>query len=577
MRLVYPPEGHQTFEDATFFIGSVAAPGASLSVNAQAVPVSPQGLFAWKVPLNLGSNKFTLIETQPGGQQIPESRTVARQEALRLDPLPEEPVGLLPFVSPSEDVGVQPGETVILLCPAPKGAKVTCRIEWLMNRAIDMTRVELPWDNKSGVFAQLHQVQAPWPQGEVFMAHVHVPVNTPPLPNLMVQFSIQHNESRLEFKAPGSVTILPLGKRPVARVSPNEAVVRTNPHQGARRAPLLAGTLVEISGFVGPYYRLRFGAQEAGWIARDDVSLLEGVVYPPVLPIHVVQVEPGPRAFHLVVPMERLVPLDVTLDENRVTIKLFGTTSHCDFIHYQPAVFGQGLKQVTWEQINPETIQLVLDLDSPLQGFQRVYDEKRKALVCAVKTRQSVASFPFVVAIDPGHGGEESGSTAPDGTPEKQLNLAMALQLQQALSAIEGLQVVLTRTQDETLSLAQRVERAVQAEAGLLLSLHHNALPDGRNPLEEHGVCTFYYYPFALSWAKKFQQAMARGTDFADYGVLYDSLHLCRVMEMPALLLELGFLTHPDDAGRCLDPVAQQKMVNAIAGAVVSYVKAPTA
>jgi N-acetylmuramoyl-L-alanine amidase len=195
--------------------------------------------------------------------------------------------------------------------------------------------------------------------------------------------------------------------------------------------------------------------------------------------------------------------------------------------------------------------------------------------VCTLRTAKSLENFPFTVAIDPGHGGEETGATAPDGTPEKDLNLKMALKIQQVLGKVPQVKVVLTRTQDETLPLSERVKRAIGAEANLLLSIHHNALPDGRNPLEENGVSAYYYYPYAMPFAQRFQDSLVKQTGFADYGILFDSLHMCRIMEMPAVLLELGFLTHPEDAALCLDEDHQTRVAHAISTVVTSCVKIP--
>nr|MCH9680021.1 N-acetylmuramoyl-L-alanine amidase [Deltaproteobacteria bacterium] len=88
---------------------------------------------------------------------------------------------------------------------------------------------------------------------------------------------------------------------------------------------------------------------------------------------------------------------------------------------------------------------------------------------------------PFVLAIDAGHGGSNDGCTAFDGVVhEKDLTLAMAAELQAVLrQRLPHAQVVLTRSGDETVTLAERVARANAAGADLLISLHANASPTG--------------------------------------------------------------------------------------------------
>ena len=79
-----------------------------------------------------------------------------------------------------------------------------------------------------------------------------------------------------------------------------------------------------------------------------------------------------------------------------------------------------------------------------------------------------------VIALDPGHGGEEDGAYY-YGKKEKDINYAIAVKVKQQLEAYEGVTVVLTRKQDEEVSLANRVVRAKEAEADVFISLHCNA------------------------------------------------------------------------------------------------------
>ncbi len=571
MRWVYPPEGHETFEQSTFLIGSVLS-GHELLVNGEAVPVSPEGFFAWKVPLQAGENGFVLQSRHEGRVEAKLQRTFLQKSPKAIERLPEAPSELFPYIFPHEDLGVQPGETLTLLCPAPPGSRVLCRVDWLMSRYVEMNRLESVPENLEGVFARLHQVSEPWPKADYFMAQIHIPANTAPRPNLLVQFAIHWQDQKLEFRSSGSVTILPLGKRPVAKVMTEEAVFRFSRNSGARRTPLLAGTLLELNGFYGDAFRARLGTDEVGWIDRKDIEIGDNSPFPALIPVSLIQCETTPRGFQLVIPLNRLLPVDIRLESYQLTLSFYGAVSACDFIHYFPGVFEQGLAEIQWRQKNSEVFEVFVKLASPLRGVQRYYDAGRQAFVCSVRTEASIEAFPVVLVLDPGHGGDEPGSIAPDGTPEKDLNLNLALKLRDALANVPDLAVVLTRETDVSISLAERIEIAKTAEASLMLSLHHNALPDGRNPLEEQGVSTYYYHPFALPVARQLQSALVQHTDFEDYGLLYDSLYLCRVMEMPSLLLELGFLTHPHDAALCLDKAHQERVVTAICQVVRDYV-----
>jgi len=82
------------------------------------------------------------------------------------------------------------------------------------------------------------------------------------------------------------------------------------------------------------------------------------------------------------------------------------------------------------------------------------------------------------VVIDPGHGGVDPGAISPGGIYEKDIVLAMALELARELAARRNHRVVLTRSTDEFLPLRERVARARAWQADLFLSIHADALPD---------------------------------------------------------------------------------------------------
>lgn len=91
-----------------------------------------------------------------------------------------------------------------------------------------------------------------------------------------------------------------------------------------------------------------------------------------------------------------------------------------------------------------------------------------------VLERKSVFNNELVIALDPGHGGEENGACY-YGRKEKDLNYSLAKMLQMELQQYPNVKVILTRDEDETVDLQERARRAFEAKANLLISLHFNA------------------------------------------------------------------------------------------------------
>jgi N-acetylmuramoyl-L-alanine amidase len=86
----------------------------------------------------------------------------------------------------------------------------------------------------------------------------------------------------------------------------------------------------------------------------------------------------------------------------------------------------------------------------------------------------------IIIAIDPGHGGRDPGSSGAGGTLEKNVVLSVAKKLRQVLLEYEGVQVIMTRDSDELIDLRERIKIARDANADILVSLHTDAFSDPR-------------------------------------------------------------------------------------------------
>ncbi len=104
----------------------------------------------------------------------------------------------------------------------------------------------------------------------------------------------------------------------------------------------------------------------------------------------------------------------------------------------------------------------------------------KKDTVAAAELPGKNMNDDLIVALDPGHGGEENGAYY-YGTKEKDINLKLANMVKKELEQYDGITVVLTREEDETVSLSERAKRAKQKGADILVSLHFNASVSGKS------------------------------------------------------------------------------------------------
>ena len=190
-----------------------------------------------------------------------------------------------------------------------------------------------------------------------------------------------------------------------------------------------------------------------------------------------------------------------------------------------------------------------------------------------------------VVYLDAGHGGYDPGASY-FGISEKSLTLAIQSRVKAKLEA-EGYQVVTTRTSDTYVDLTDRSRAANASESDIFVSIHINA--SGSSAAQ--GIETYYYQPYAeypsrinatyhanptrLSMsdtlANAIQSSLINATGAQNQGVKRQTFAILRETTAPAVLLELGFLSNPQEAARLNTSAYQETLANAIVAGIKSY------
>jgi N-acetylmuramoyl-L-alanine amidase len=179
----------------------------------------------------------------------------------------------------------------------------------------------------------------------------------------------------------------------------------------------------------------------------------------------------------------------------------------------------------------------------------------------------------ITVVIDPGHGGADPGAIGIDGLQEKAVIFPIAQQVAQQL-AKQGINAMLTRTDDRDLELAPRVEFAKQLRADIFVSIHANSA--GMENPQVSGVETYHHERSAESGqlAKMIHQAILQAVKGGDRGVRQANFYVLRHASMPAVLVEAGFVTGQADAAKLATAAHREKIAGAIVKGVLAYVKA---
>lgn len=208
------------------------------------------------------------------------------------------------------------------------------------------------------------------------------------------------------------------------------------------------------------------------------------------------------------------------------------------------------------------------------------------------------------VVIDAGHGGGDLGAEGIGGIREKDITLAVARHLERILEREHDIEVVLTRTTDESVGLVERTEMANRYDADLFISLHCNAWPGG----QAKGIETYFLSPAKTEWdadvarkenagvsaaedldfilwdlvqnayiqesatlAEEVQDQLADDLGLENRGVKQAGFRVLVGAFMPAILVELGFVTNRSDAARLSDPSFHEAAAQAMATAIVDF------
>ena len=291
-----------------------------------------------------------------------------------------------------------------------------------------------------------------------------------------------------------------------------------------------------------------------------------------------------------------------------------------------PAASGDTIRAITADDALPG---LVIDL-GPAYGSHRVDASAAARVVIDLEPATATAADPRLpagnsgadllrargnrpqfrtVVIDPGHGGTDAGARGGEGTLEKDVTFAVAQRLRVALESRLGVRVVLTRTRDDVVSLDQRAAIANNNQANLFISLHANASrsewPTGAEvfhlSIDEYGdeareiadrAGTFLRVADGgqreidmIPWEMAQARYVERSALFA--GVVEDELgrripmnprqrrqapfRVLAGANTPAVLIEMGFMSNPEQEAQLTDPDFQASIVEALVASVIRF------
>lgn len=238
--------------------------------------------------------------------------------------------------------------------------------------------------------------------------------------------------------------------------------------------------------------------------------------------------------------------------------------------------------------------------------------ERKQAAGTTALAPRSNKTHPFIVMIDPGHGGIDSGAESLSGIKEKQLTLAFGKELRDRLAKEKNIKVLMTRDDDRFLRLSERVRLARQHEADLFISIHADTINQGdirgatvytisdkasdsvaramaerENKSDSIGGAAPEELPevadilldltrrethtFSLSFAEKVISALQGEVNLINNPHRFAGFQVLRAPDVPSVLIEIGYLSNAEDEKLISNPEWRRKLADRIAQAIRAF------
>lgn len=549
--IVSRPSGNITTSLDKYYLNGASDPEKPLYLNG--LPVSgrsARGYFGILVTLQPGENRFTFTQD---GYSV--TRVITRTVSSGPQKMSKAEIPASSTFPRSPAYGM-PGETITLSCQAPAGSKVTVQIDGKTYTMKQQTAT--PSD--SGLYAATFTYDYTLPNyaGNPRKVDLGVPV-----------YTMNYKGTTSTQKGAAVVGVIMKGAPVYAEVKVPMTYTFDEPSSdNGGRHQLYSGMLDAVTGMSGSYVRLSSGQ----WVNKNDVNVYD-------------------LNFKI---QSDIKQVEYVIGEGWETLKLDATLSPAAFAVFdgtQVKLTVSATCRAEAPQLPPNalisSVTIAQNSDSgtlmtltvrPGEKLDGYYIEKTSGgLLLHVKRKpqakdQSLPLKGLAIMLDPGHGGTETGAIGPLGLryAEKDINLNLAKKLAAELEAL-GARVYLTREDDRTVSLEDRLAMSKMMLPDLFVSLHANSMADNVDISKVDGFSVWYREPLAKDLVELLYNHVTGSLGRTLKGTHVRNFYVTRGTWTPSILLETGFVPNPQEFEWLTDEAEQTRLAKSIAEAITAY------
>ena len=551
LEIVFPQHSDTINADKIRLAGHTH-PDAALEINGRRTTLFPQGSFVARIDLEERMNKIIVV-AKKGEQMVQDILFIYRTPILKS--FAEEPKKIDNIlIEPESDVWLQRGDYLEATLKASPGGDARFSVDKIGKNFPMIELAPEKTDGVKGIYKGVVKIS-------------EAPTNQP----LEITFEIEgKNGKKKKTEAPGKIYLLS-ENIPLVGYIKNETYIH-----GAKvgHLPLVRvpqNVSVHIIGRVKQRYKINL-ENKIGYVDVKDIILAPWGTPLPHAKISAPQVDWDANWLRLSMPIDKALPCFITQTENPLQLQLqvVGAQQASHWITFPNGE--NDIRSLTMNQIDENIFQLTVVLEQKNNwGYRCYYKDNR--LYFLIRRKPEINSENLLagitIAVDPGHGGDETGAKSPLGVLEKDINMQWALALSQILQE-NGARVILTRQGDETVPLPLRTAIAEESNALLYISLHNNGVTAHGNALAASGTSTYFTLPQnrQLSWAI-YPHMVAIG--LTPYGRIYNSYFVTNATGFLTTLVEGGFLTNPTEELKLANPDFINQMALAVYRGIADF------
>lgn len=544
------PSSDITTSMTSFYLNGASDPSQPLYLNGKIVDNrSSKGYFGVLVPLSVGKNKFTFTQSGSSGTCTITRKAAAGSEKMSAVEIPSS------SAFPQSQEYWMPGEKITLTCQAPAGATVSVKLN---GKTYTMKQISGP-TKPSGLYKATYSVEYTMPSFSGVPRNIDLGA---PL------YTVNYKGTVKTKTAPASIGVIMTGSPFFAEIVNDVVDTYNAPVSGNGAAfELYKGMIDSVTGMTGSYARLSSGQ----WVFKDKVRLnIQASPKRSIVRKSTYAVKKDVDIFELT--MTSLAAAIVSFDGQNVVLNVSAPSSAA-LPKVSDYALISNIKSTT--SIYSSEYVLTKKANAVIEGY---YIEKTNTgikLILKHKPKPQSYTMPLTditIMLDAGHGGSDPGAIGPLGTAysEKDINLNLAYKLKRELES-QGADILMTRTDNSTISLADRLTASRNARPDMFISLHANSMADNVDISKIRGFSVFYREVFAKPSAQLVYDAVISEHGKNKHGVNKKNFYVTRNTWAPSFLLESDFVPNPVEFEWLTNDKEQDKLAKTISTAVVKY------